>query len=314
METFLNAAGTTAILFVVVALGFFARKMSWMDDKVDAGLSKLITNITCPALIFSSVLTNEQLPEAGFIINILVISFIAYIPILALAWFAPKLYSGGGSAEGSHQFTIALGNTGFIGFAVVGSIMGSTAVLYASIYNIVFNLMLFSFGAFAVARSGSAKVDARESLKRTLKSLRGPAMISSIIVLFLALAGITDHGVIGQGCELLGAMTPPASMLVIGSSLAKYDLKRMFGDWRIYPTAFLRLLGAPAIMFAMASLMTSDSFLIATLTLENAMPAASMGSILCIMYGGDLETMSKGMFLTTIFSVLTIPLVALAVL
>lgn len=314
METLIQAGGTTFILFVIVSLGYFARKVDWMDDKSDASLSKIITNITCPAMIFSSVLSNDNLPQADFILNILIISFVAYIPILLLAWFAPKLYSGSKSAEGSHQFTIAFGNTGFIGFAVVGAIMGKTAVLYASMYNIIFNLMIFSFGAFFVARSSTTPTTARERLKRTLHSLRGPAMISCIITLFLALAGITDDGVIGQGVELLGAMTPPASMLVIGSTLAKYDVKRMFGDWRVYPTAFLRLLGVPAVVFLVASLMTTDPQLIAALTLENAMPAAAMGSILCIMYNGDLETMSKGMFLTTVFSVITIPIVALLVL
>lgn len=315
METFLDAASTTIILFVIVALGYFCRKMDWMDDRIDSGLSKIITNITCPALIFSSVLSNPSLPDTRFILHILVISTVFYIPILLMAWAAPKLYRTPRSAEGSHQFTIAFGNTGFIGFAVVGAIMDNTAVLYASLYNIVFNVMLFSFGAYFVARSGTVQTTRKTRMKRMVKSLLGPAMISCLIALVLALAGITDEdGIIGNGCELLGAMTPPASMLVIGSTLAKYDFRKMLGDWRIYPTALLRLLGAPAIAFLVAGLMTSDTHLIAALALENAMPAAAMGSILCIVYGGDLETMSKGMFVTTILSVITIPIVAVCVL
>lgn len=315
MDTFFNASTTMIILFVIVGLGFFARRKGWMDDASDASLSKIITNITCPALIFSSVLGNTSLPSPDTILNILLISSAGFVPILLLAWFAPKIYRVPRASEGSHQFTIAFGNTGFIGFAVVGAIMGSNAVLYASMYNIVFNLLIFSAGAYFVARSGTIESTRRERLEFMGKALLGPAMISCVIALVLALAGITDNdGFIGRGCELLGAMTPPASMMVIGSTLAKYDFRSMFTDWRVYPTALLRLLGAPALMFLVASFMTGDSYLVAALTLENAMPAAAMGSIFCIVYGGDLESMSKGMFLTTIFSVITIPLITLFVL
>ena len=313
METFLHAESTMVILFVIVACGFAARKLGWTDDKFDAGLSKLIMSISCPALILDSVLGNTALPDAGFILNILLISAVAYIPILVVAWVAPKIYRAPHEAQGAHQFTIAFGNTGFIGFAVIGAIIGSNAVLYASMYNIVFNLVSFSFGAYFVSASGTVKVSMRERVHKMLTQLISPAMLACFLALILALAGITDNdGVIGRTCDMLGAMTPPASMLVIGSTLAKYRFKDMLGNWRVYPTALLRLVGVPAIVWFVGGFLTSDSLLLGTLALENGMPAAALGTMFCLMYGGDLKTMSQGMFVTTILSVVTIPLVTLA--
>lgn len=312
VETFLNAESTMIILFIIVTCGFVARKLGWTDDRFDAGLSKLIMNISCPALIFDSVLGNTNLPDAPFILNILLVSFVCFAVLLVLAWALPHVYRTPRESIGAHQFTIAFGNTGFIGFAVVGAIIGSNAVLYASMYNIVFNLLIFSVGAYFVSATGTVKITTRERIDKMLVQLRSPAMISCIIALFLALFGITDlDGVVGRTCDMLGAMTPPASMLVIGSTLAKYDFKEMLGNWRVYPTALLRLLGAPAVFFLVGSLLTNDTYLLGVLALENGMPAASVGTMLCLLYGGDLKTMSQGMFVTTILSIVTIPLVTL---
>ncbi|MDO4401037.1 MAG: AEC family transporter [Coriobacteriia bacterium] len=313
MDTFLNAGSTMVILFIIVSCGFVARKLHWTDDKFDAGLTKLIMNISCPALILDSVLGNTNLPDAPFILNILIISIVAYAGILILAWVAPKIYRAPRESLGAHQFTIAFGNTGFIGFAVVGAIIGSNAVLYASMYNIVFNLVIFSFGAYFVQASGSVKLTARERLTTMISQLRSPAMIACFIALVLALLGITDlDGMIGRTCDMLGAMTPPASMLVIGSTLAKYNFGEMFGNWRIYPTALLRLLAVPALFYFIGSFFTTDTYMLGVLALENGMPAAALGTMFCLTYGGDLKTMSQGMFVTTILSVVTIPLVTLA--
>jgi predicted permease len=200
----------------------------------------------------------------------------------------------------------------YLPIVVVGAIIGSNAVLYASMYNIVFNLIIFSFGAYFVSASGTVQVSTRERMQSMLEHLRSPAMIACVVALVLALLGITDtEGIIGRTCDMLGAMTPPASMLVIGSTLAKYNFKEMLSNWRVYPTALLRLVGVPAIFWIVGSFLTNDMYLLGVLALENGMPAAALGTMFCLTYGGDLKTMSQGMFVTTILSVITIPLITL---
>lgn len=315
MATFLSASSTMVILFIIVACGYGARLLKWTDDKFDAGLSKLIMNISCPALILNSVLSNTNLPGPETIVTILLMSLAGFAALLIVAWVAPMIYRAPHETLGAHRFTIAFSNTGFIGFAVVGAIIGSNAVLYASMYNIVFNLVIFSFGAFFISATGTVQATAKERVSDLLKHLRSPAMISCVIALFLALFGITDtEGVIGRTCYMLGAMTPPASMLVIGSTLAKYKFGEMFGNWRIYPTALLRLFGAPAVFWFVGTLFTSDASILSAVAMVNAMPAAALGTMFCLAYGGDLRTISQGMFVTTVLSVITIPIVALALL
>jgi predicted permease len=313
MDTFLNAGSTMIMLFITIALGYLARKIHLMDDYFDAAMSKLIMTITCPAMILDSVLSNSQLPSDDVILQVLGVSIVTYLPIFVLAYLIPIIFRAPVNTRGAHSFTIAFGNTGFIGFAVCGAILGSNSVLYASIYNIPFNLFIFSVGAFFMARSGSVRLSRREQLEYLKKNLISPTMITCIVALVLALLHVTDSGIIGNTCSLIGAMTPPASMLVIGSTLAKYQLGAMLKNKWAYVSALGRLLMAPAIVFFLGGFMISDPYLLATITLVSAMPAAALGTVMCLTYGGDLTTTSQCMFLTTILSIITIPLVTMCI-
>jgi predicted permease len=313
LDTLLHAGSTMAMLFIIVALGYVARKTHLMDDHVDRGVSKIVMNIACPALILDSVLSNTQLPSDEVILQVLLVSAVTYIPIFVMAFIVPPIIRAPKNTRGAHSFTIAFGNTGFVGFAVCSAILGSNSVLYASMYNIVFNLFIFSIGAFFMSRSGSKRLSRAEQLTYLKKNLISPAMITCIVALVLALLHVTDSGIIGNTCSFLGAMTPPASMLVIGSTLAKYNLGSMFGNPWAYVSSFCRLIAAPLIMYAVGGLMISDPYVLATLTLVSAMPAAALGTVMCLTYGGDLTTTSQCMFLTTILSIITIPLITMLV-
>jgi predicted permease len=313
MDTLLNAGSTMIILFIVIALGYLARKLEMIGDAFDSSLSKIIMNITCPATVLDSVLSNSNLPDNGVIGQVLFVSFVTFVPVIVLSLILARLYRVPEEQRGGHAFTITFGNVAFVGFAVVGAILGTQAVLYASIYNIISSLLLYSVGAWMIARSGSIKLSRREQVKYVLKNLFSVAMGSCVLALILALLHVNDFGIIGKTCSFLGAMTAPAAMLVVGSTLAKYKLGTMIRSPWAYVTTFARLIVAPALTYLTASFFISDPYLLATLTLIAAMPAAMMGTVMCLMYGGDILSVSQCMFLTTLFSILTIPIVTACV-
>ena len=315
MEAFLVAESAMATLFILLALGFIARKTGIVDDSFDTTLSKVVMTLTCPAMILNSVLSSTESPSTDTILLILGISCVTYVVILVAAWLLPLVYRVPKRSRGPHRFTIAFGNTGFIGFAVLGAIMGGQSVLYASIYNIPYNLIMFTIGTAMMATSGDVKMSRTDQFKTVGRSLVSPVMLSCVVALFLALFHVTDtEGIAGKTCQMLGQMTPPASMLVIGSTMAKFNLKTMLGNASAYVTTFVRLLIVPALVFLVGGFFTTDPFLLAALVLVSAMPVASMGTIMCLTYGGDLTTMSQCTFLSTALSLITIPLVAAFVL
>ena len=307
------------ILFTIVLLGAIARKIHLMNDDFDALLSKLVMTVTLPGMILDSVLSNTNLPDSHTIMMMLVYSMVLYVLVCLFAWIFVRLVYRGvpRPAQGAHAYLISFGNTGFIGFAVLGAIMGNDAVLYGAVYNIPYNVFLFSVGMLFIASTGSdgaaAKKPVKEQVKAIAKQLVSPCLISCFVAMFLALFGVTDSGYVGQTCNLLGQMTVPAAMLVIGSTLAKQPLKQMVNDGWSYLTSFMRLAGVPLLIFFVGGIFIHDPYILAVIVIESAMPAASSGIMMCLAYGGDTMTMSRGTFITTIFSLVTLPLLALLV-
>ncbi len=302
-----------------MALGAFARKKGLMNDQFDAILSKLVMSVAVPGMILDSVLGNTNLPNSETIVRVLVYSFVMYVGICVFAWIMVRFVYRGVPrvARGAHAFLIAFGNTGFIGFAVIAGIMGDDAVLYAAIYNIPYNLAMFSVGILFIMYSGEGGASSHRSAldvaKIIGKQMVNPCMLSCFVAIFLALFGVTDSGYVGKTCEYLGQLTVPAAMLVTGSTLIKQPFKEMITDGWAYLTTACRLLIVPLLLFVIAGFFIQDTYILSIIVLETAMPAASSGIMLCLAYGGDTRVMARGTFLTTILSLITIPIVALIV-
>lgn len=169
------------ILFTVVLLGALARKLHLMNDAFDALLSKLVMTVALPGMILNSVLGNTNLPDSNTILMLLVCSTVLYFFICLFAWvFVRVVYRGVPKpAQGAHAYLISFGNTGFIGFAVLGAIMGNDAVLYGAVYNIPYNVFMFSVGMLFIASTGTEGVAAKKPLKEQVKAI-GKQLVSPL--------------------------------------------------------------------------------------------------------------------------------------
>lgn len=319
MEVFQHTAVQMLILAVVVVCGFIARKKKLMNDTFDTMLSQLVFNFTLPALILNSVLSSTSLPSAHDIGLTLLYAALYFVLAITLSSIiarviyrkVPKV------TRGAHQFMMVFGNTGFIGYAVLASVLDPSAVLYAAIYNIIFNIVIFSIGVVLIAGDSDSDDD-RRSWRKQLgavgHALLKPAVIASSIAAVLAIFEINAPGSpIQQACDLLGGMTVPAAMLVVGSSIAKMPLHDIFTDGWSYLTTAIRLVVMPLAVFFIFRLFVHDTFILAILVLLASMPVASNGTMLSLAYAGDTKTIARGTFLTTVLSVITLPLIALLV-
>lgn len=318
MEVFEHTFTQMLMLFFIMLCGFVARKKEMTSDSFDGNLSKLVMTITLPATILNSVLSDEHLPSDEVILLMFGYALIYFVVIGVLSYVVTRIVYRKlpRPTRGAHAFMMLFGNVGFLGFAVLASVFNKDAILYAAVFNIVFNIVLFSLGVFFVAGSDSETKEKR-SLKMQLKAiwamLTKPVMLASYVAMGLALLHITDDGPIGQTCDILGGMTVPAAMLIIGSSLAKMPVREMLFDAWSYLTTLIRLVLVPAAVYLVFGLFVTDPYLLGILVLLSAMPAASNGTMLCLAYGGDSLTMSRGTFLTTVLSLITLPCVALIV-
>lgn len=295
------------VLFLAMALGFVARKLHVMSEESDKMLSRLVLTITLPCTILASVLTRDSLPDPATIGTILLFSCLAFALVLAIAFAVPLLFGLNPSKRGTYSFMLAFGNTGFLGYPVLEAVFGREAVLYGAIFNIPFNILVFTAGVMMLSQSERSL---KEQVREGARNLISPSLIACLATMALALLNVTDIGVFGEAIDTMGSMTTSAALLIIGSSLATVPVKTMVTHFRTYIMAAFRLLIIPVCIWLAFSPFVADPLLLGVLVVVNGMPVATNGTILCLRYGGDLNTIIRGTFVTTALSLVTIPVLA----
>ena len=293
-------------LFALVVVGYVAGKLGYLGGDFDRQLSRLVINITCPALILSSAMTGE-LPDRRFILPLLLISLITYIILAGAAFLLPRYLTKKKDNEGAIGFALMFGNVGFMGYPVVASIFGHEAVFYAAVLNVVNTFAVFTVGTILI--TGRSDVEQKRFEKKVLYSTPMLAAYLTMAIVALEINNIPEA--VSQPLTMLGNITVPAALLIIGSSMSNLSLRTMLGNTTVYATTLFRLAILPiGIHFLMGALGFSP-FVVNINTLVIAMPVATYGTILCLKYQKDTTMITEVTFITTLLSMISIPLLVM---
>ena len=293
-------------LFVIVIVGYVAGKLGYLGGDFDRQLSRLVINITCPALILSSSMTGE-LPDRRFILPLLLISIVTYIILTGAAFLLPRYMTKRKEDRGAIGFALMFGNVGFMGYPVVASIFGHEAVFYAAVLNVVNTFTVFTIGTILI--TGSSNIEGKRFEKKVLYST--PMLAAYLTMLIVALEINNIPGFICQSLTMIGNITVPAALLIIGSSMSQLPIRSLLGNTTVYLTTALRLVLLPLAVYYLTSLMGFSPMVVNINTVVIAMPVATYGTILCLKYGKDTTLMAEVTFITTLLSMISIPLLTM---
>lgn len=291
-------------LFIIIGVGYGAKKSRFMTDQFDRTLSRLVINLALPGLILGSVLTAERLPAPSDILLTFALACGTYVVLVAVAYGFTLLLRIPQGHRGVYRFMLCFGNVGFIGFPVVSAIFGSEALIYATVFNLPFNLLVFTVGAWFLTQDTDGDV----KVSPTWRTFVSPVMISCVVAIALALGGVHYAPILGDALSCLGSITTPAALLIIGSSLANLPARELVGGPRLWACALFRLFAMPCLVWAVFHLLVPPSLLLSVIVIISGMPVATNGTMLCYQYGGNSRVMAQGTFVTTVLSLVSIPL------
>lgn len=294
------------ILFSVGATGYAAKKLGLMDEEFDKRLSKLVLSTALPAMMLASVLTAEALPSITQILWTIAVSCASYVIMIVMGFAVAAILRIPDGRKGVYRFMVVFGNTGFIGFPVITAVFGPEALIYATVFNLAFNILVFSLGVWFLASDNEYGV----KVKMGPKAFLSPTIVACIASIVLALMGVHGVPVVGEALNALGSFTTPAAMLIVGSSLANVAVRQLIGGPRLMATALVRLLVMPALIWFALHFFVTDHLILGVIVVLSAMPVATNGTMLSYQYGGDSKTMAQGTFVTTVCALVTIPLLA----
>ena len=196
-------------------------------------------------------------------------------------------------------------NIGFMGFPVISALYGNEALLYASVFLIPFNILIYTYGILAL------KSNDGEKEKLDLKKVLNIGVFSCFISIILSFVQLPIPSFVKTTVSMLSDLTAPLSMMVIGASMATIDIKKLFTDIRLLLFSVLKLVIVPVAGLFLLKLFIRDQMLLGVCMVMLATPVASMTAMLSQQYDGDYELASRGVALTTILSVATMPLVSI---
>lgn len=299
---FLIVADQIFILVLLIAAGYVAVSTKIVDPRATRGLSGLLVNITIPALIVASMqvpFTPERLTGAE---TLILATGALYVFSFALAWVVSKAMRVPAAEEGVLQFAIVFGNVGFMGFPVALALFGEESLFYVAIFNLVFNVLIFSVGIAMLTGGRGKGFDPR--------LLLNPGIAASVVGLALFLGSVEIPSPFIDSIELLGGVTTPLAMIIVGAMLATFPAREMVGNWRIWAASAVLLLAIPAAYCYLIAPFFPDPYINGIMITMAAMPAAANTVIFAEQYGADSKLASQIVFVSTIGSLVTIPLIA----
>lgn len=298
--SFLDTLAEMLVLLFAILCGFAANRLGILGGETDQKISKLLLNVTLPAMILGAVSTGDTLPEPSVVLGVLKVGLVFYALEFAFALAVPPLLGGTPGQKGVWRYTLTFPNVGFIGYPVVTALFGPEALFYAVILVLPFNLMTFTLGPLML--TGARRF--------SLRQMFSPCVTASILALILTLARLRPPEMVGEALEFVGSITVPLSLMFVGSLLAVLPLGRLLASFRLWILTAVRLLLMPAVLCPVLGALGTEPLILGIAITQMAMPAAVNGSLLCMEYGGDTECMAQITFVSTLASIVTIPIVA----
>ncbi len=306
---FMSVFTQVLVLFLLIIIGFAASKRNWINAEGSKQLSTVVLYITLPALIIRSMqfdFSLELLAQSGAMIGI---SAITYSSVIALSYLFIRFTKSSGKQKDVLQISMIFPNGGFMGYPIILAVYGVQGVFYTALFNMLFDLLIWTVGLHMLTRSS----DIMDESMKGIRALLNPGTIAVFTGFMLFLFSIKLPSSIDKTLEYLAAATTPLAMITVGSILAKTKIASIFTNKKLLITAAVKMIIVPLILLAAFSMSPLTGYFKTIPVIIMSMPVAANVAILSAKYESDYALASESVFLTTIISMITIPLVVMLV-
>lgn len=308
------------MLFLCILVGYTLIKTRILPENGTVTMAKLETWVFAPALGFVTAVRFCTVETLATNLTNFVFGAIAIAAAVAVALLLAPLFARRGSDEhGIYKYALAIANAGFMGDPLVLAIFGDVGLSFYKLYCLPLNIVIYTWGMNALVPRGAKK-------KSALRSLCNPPTVALLTGVVLGLSGVGGVGgyldtylpFAMQLLDNLKACMGPVAMLLAGATIAKYDLRKMVTNKKVYIASLLRLIAIPAFIIAAlfgAKLLAASLFAV---TIPNTLlfwtffsTATPLGLNTIVFpeaYGGNPETGASMAMISHTLCVVTIPL------
>lgn len=285
-------------LFIIMIIGIYARKKDIITDEINKGLTDILLKISLPLLIISSFNITYSDELKLNVMKSFYYSIITFVISVIVSKILLKLIKS--NNKYILQFSNVFSNCGFVGFPIVEGIYGKEGLIYASVFNMIFTIFVWTYGV-SLFTGGISK----ENIKKVISN---PSIIAVCIGMLIMIFKIKLPSIILNPIETVGSITSALSMLIVGAIIANINIKDYIKDLSLYYGVVIKLLIIPILIYFVLLLLPGPLKVIKVMVLLSAMPTAAMAPIFAESFEKDRGYASVLLFLTTLFSVISFPI------
>ncbi len=293
------------VLFILMLIGYYTSKKEFLSDMTFKHFSWVVVNIANPAMIISGSVNSENPIQGRELFSTLGLAIGLYVVLIVVSMVIPIVLRVPKADRGVYKVMMIFSNIGFMGFPLISSIYGADALLYASLFLIPFNVLMYTYGIMAL------KKQTEEKERIDWKKILNIGVICCAVSIIISFFQIQVPTFVKSTVTHLSNLTAPLSMMVIGASMTKIKFKDLFGDIRLLAFCVLKLLVIPILGLFVLKVFISSEMLLGVCMVMVATPIASMTAMMAQQYEGNYSLAAKSVALSTILSVVTIPIVSM---
>ena len=307
---FLLTLQNVSVLFLLIVVGYIVGKVNIISVSGQKELSNLVLKVTMPATIILALQLEYTKERFNTALKIMLIVAIAYLVMIIISSFISKFYKLNDGQRDIVKIAHLLPNTSFMGFPIVLSILGKEALFYAVLgAGLIFEVVAWTYGAFTISRSTGAEFD-KKQIKNILLS---PGILAIIIGFVLFITSTTIPEPLNRTMGMLSQATSPLAMVVVGILLSRSNIKECLTSFRLYIVAAIRLLVFPLLIFLVLKILGFTGMEIVIPVIMLGMPTAAYVAIFAANSGNDGNLASQIVFISSLLSLVTIPVIVMLV-
>lgn len=301
--------GQMLVLFAMMAIGYFAWKKQWIDGRSQKGISKLVVDVFNPLLVISGIVGYDYENSTLNVGQNMIFVVIYFLLFLVAGWIITFVLRLKRPQKQFYQMMMMFSNIGFIGIPLVTALLGKEYVLYVAFYVLIYNILLYTYGMYLAVKSNGDEEGG--SISFPIRKVLNPGVFGCLAAILIFVCRIRIPAPVETFVTYMGDTCIPLSMILIGASVAQMDLRRLFSDGKMYVFLAVKMLVLPIAAALLCRQLPVDRGIYQVFVLECAVPVGSIITLMAKEYGDEDDSPTIGVVLSTLLSVITIPVVAL---
>ena len=304
---FFSTVESILSIVLIIVIGYWCTARGWFDEKNGKVFSRIITDLALPAYMIFSLMSTFNKELLLHLAPGLVVPFASILACFVVGYAVSKSLHIAPNRQGTFRSMFSLSNSIFIGLPVNLALFGENSMPFVLLYYIANTTLFWTLGVNGISNDGMSGQE-KIPVSQVLKKIFSPPLLGFILAMVFIILNVTLPHFIIDTCKYLGNLTTPLSMLFIGIAMYGVKLKDIKLSKDMVAIILGRFIIAPLIVIGITYALPLPLLMKKVFVIQSALPVMTLTAVIAKSYQADAEYAAVMTTVTTVASLITIPI------